>query len=268
MKAHLLVGDVSEPPLEVRGAGFEILGLHRPSPDHPERNEDAGGLWLAGEDSVVLAVADGMGGTPAGHRAARLGIEELDRALANAAADASLRPAILDAIERANARVLDETPGSGSTLLVAECGPDGVRIYHVGDSEAMLVGQRGRVKLETTSHSPVGYGVAAGLLDSDEALVHDDRHFLSNHLGARDMHVEIASPQPWARHDTLLLASDGLFDNAAQAEIVESIRCGPLPGCLDRLASLARTRMAGGDPRLPGKSDDLTIWLARRRPSS
>ncbi|MEN8164347.1 MAG: ATP-binding protein, partial [Acidobacteriota bacterium] len=42
-----------------------------------------------------------------------------------------------------------------------------IRPYHVGDSQAVVCGQRGKLKLQTMAHAPVAYAVEAGVLDED-----------------------------------------------------------------------------------------------------
>jgi serine/threonine protein phosphatase PrpC len=266
----LLFVDRLEAEVAACGNGaIEICVVCSPSPEHSERNEDAAGVWHFDDGSLVCAVADGMGGTPAGQLAARLAIEHLDASLREVAREPSRRSPILDAFEGANASILDRAPGSGTTLVVAEVVDAAVRVYNVGDSGALLVGQRGRVKLETTHHSPVGYGVAAGLIDSEKALHHEDRHYISNHLGSRDMHIEIGSPQRQSPRDTLLVASDGLFDNVGPARIVELVRRGPLAKCARALADESFEQMGRAVERgAGGKPDDLTIVLARQRSSA
>jgi serine/threonine protein phosphatase PrpC len=158
--------------------------------------------------------------------------------------------------------------GAATTLAVAEIQGDRMRPYHVGDSLILLVGQRGKLKLESVSHSPVGFAVEAGVLDRREALHHEDRHLVSNILGAPDMRIEIGSERALAARDTLLLASDGLSDNLHVREIAERIRRGPVGEAAEALAATARRRMF--DPREdePSKPDDLTLLVFRRQPGS
>ncbi len=138
------------------------------------------------------------------------------------------------------------------------------RPYHVGDSVIIIVGQRGRLKLQTVAHSPVGFAVEAGLLDPDEALHHHERHFILNSVGSAEMRIELGAPIALARRDTVLLASDGLTDNLRLDEIIATIRKGPLDQAARKLAALARERMTTSRSGLPSKPDDLTILLYRR----
>ena len=64
--------------------------------------------------------------------------------------------------------------------------------------------------------------------------------------------------------DTLVLGSDGLFDNLHLPEIVELIRKGPLDRCAAALADACRARMNNPEADHPSKLDDLTFVLYRR----
>jgi serine/threonine protein phosphatase PrpC len=152
--------------------------------------------------------------------------------------------------------------------VVVEVRDGAARAYHAGDSGALLVGQRGRVRLQTIPHSPVGYGVAAGMLEPDDTHHHDERHLLSNCVGSRDMRVEIGAPVRMAARDTLLLATDGVLENIERRELIEQIRSGPLLRAATELQARLRRTMAGGDPRLPAHPDDATALLFRLQPDA
>jgi serine/threonine protein phosphatase PrpC len=127
----------------------------------------------------------------------------------------------------------------------------------------LVMGQRGKIKLQTVSHSPVGFAVEAGVIDEAEAMHHEDRHLVSNVLGASDMRIEVGSTLTLSPRDTLLLSSDGLFDNLHRDEIVERMRRGPLLEGARRLSQDAvrrMTRPVGGNPSKP---DDLTFVAFR-----
>lgn len=228
-------------------------------------NEDAAMVFPLGNGQAVLAVADGMGGGQVGEKASRLALQALHRALEQGTGQTELlRTQILDGIESANRVVCEMGVGAATTLVVAELRDGVVRTYHVGDSMILLVGQRGKIKLQTTRHSPVGFALEAGQLNEQEAMLHEDRHLVSNVIGVQDMRIEIGPEVRLARFDTLLLASDGLFDNLFLDEIVQIIRSGRIERGAGRLQELARGRMTDGGADLPGKPDDLTFILYRR----
>ncbi|MEE8308543.1 MAG: protein phosphatase 2C domain-containing protein [Gammaproteobacteria bacterium] len=234
------------------------------SPDKDTVNEDSAVVIPVSHDTLVLAVADGVGGARAGREASNIAVTTLqDRLNAPGLKERGLRATVLDALEEANAAVMALNLGAATTLVVAEIFANEVRSYHVGDSEVLGVGQRGRLKLQVTPHSPTGFAVEAGILDADEALHHVERHILSNVIGSEDMRIEVGTAVRLAQRDTVLLASDGLLDNLRLDEMVEVIRKGPLAVAADRLVELAAQRMAGSDLGDPSKPDDLTIVLYR-----
>ncbi|HPG24974.1 MAG TPA: protein phosphatase 2C domain-containing protein [Myxococcota bacterium] len=246
----------------------EAVVFSRPAPDKTSGNEDAAAVFELQGGAVVLAVADGLGGGPAGAQAASIAMRALRRALGREIAADSLRGVILDAFEDANREVLALGIGAGTTLVVVEVAGGAARAYHAGDSGALLVGQRGRIGFETMHHSPVGYGVAAGVLEHDDVHHHEERHLLLNCVGSREMRVEIGAPIRMAARDTVLLASDGVLDNLRRAELVEIVRAGELLGAARGLAARVYETMAGEDPELPPHPDDATALLYRRtRPS-
>jgi serine/threonine protein phosphatase PrpC len=67
-----------------------------------------------------------------------------------------------------------------------------------------------------------------------------------------------------AARDTLLLASDGLFDNLTTGEVVSGMRTGRLASKLKNLTDLALARMAESTKDLPSKPDDLSVIGIRR----
>ncbi len=239
------------------------------SPQKETSNEDVAALWPVGPTSGVLAVADGLGGHAGGERASRLAAEAIQKSLQTAAnldtggELADLRAAILDGIEAANQSVRELGTGAATTLALVEIHDRTIRPYHVGDSAILVTGQRGRVKLQTIPHSPIGYAVEAGLMKEEDAIHHEERHVISNVIGSDQMRIEIGPPLQMAPRDTLILASDGLFDNLLPNEIVNKVRSGPLDEAIGELVDVAQQRMANQDGKTPCKPDDLTVIAFR-----
>ncbi len=97
----------------------------------------------------------------------------------------------MDGIDHANRLIQELKIGAACTIAVAEFQKGWVRTYHVGDSQLLLISNRGRVRYQSVSHSPVGFAVEAGLLEPEQAIRHDDRHVISNFLGYQEMRMEI-----------------------------------------------------------------------------
>ncbi len=252
-------------PVNVDLPGNEVLAFLKPlAPEHP--NQDSAAVFDLAPGRCVLVVADGMGGGPAGDRASSIAVQALEQCLHQSQSNAlPTRSAILDGFELAQAQVNQHAPGAATTLMVVEIEGDQARTYHVGDSMACVFGQRGKMKLKTTSHSPVGYAVKSGMLDEEQALHHEDRHYVSNMIGFAEMSLEVGHPMTLAARDTLVIGSDGLFDNLSIEEIVAHSRAGPLPRAVQTLSSKVGQRMTGAADGQPSKPDDLAIVAHRFR---
>jgi PPM family protein phosphatase len=254
----------------LRAAGGAVAVWAAPRPGGT-LSEDAVLVLPLGPGEAVLAIADGMGGMPGGGTAAARAISALAAAVEDGLAQGqSLQGAILEGIGKANAFVLAMGNGAATTLAVAELSGNRVRAYNVGDSEVMVIGQRGRLKLRTISHSPVGFALQAGLVGHEEALHHEDRHLVSNFLGSRDMRIEVGSALRLGARDTVLVCSDGLVDNLRSQEISAIMRCGPLDRGLRTLAQDTLARMGGTQDGQdhPSKPDDLSLVAYRRQPGA
>jgi serine/threonine protein phosphatase PrpC len=68
-----------------------------------------------------------------------------------------------------------------------------------------------------------------------------------------------------ATFDTIVIASDGLWDNLFSDEIIEIVRQGPLAQVGRRLARSTRQRMFMAEDNVPSKPDDLSFVLYRRQ---
>lgn len=255
-------------------ASFEFAGgtaavFTNRSPIKETPNEDVAALWPTVDGHGILAVADGLGGHAGGERASRLAIEKIQSSIQEALTPADeppadqLRGAILNGIESANQAVRELGTGAATTLALVEIQERTIRPYHVGDSVILLTGQRGKLKMQTIAHSPIGYAVEAGLMKEEEAIHHEERHVISNVIGSDQMRIEMGAPVEMARRDTLVLASDGLLDNLLPSEIVEFVRSGPLEVAVRELVDEALRRMNDGDGHGPSKPDDLTVIAYR-----
>lgn len=261
MTVELFFGMEDGGPLEQRLRHGQLCLVSVRGPGKSD-NEDSA-LVLEHDQGLLLAVADGMGGLKAGGRASRVALETLaEHVLGALEQGISLRHGVLDGIAAANRAVLELKLGAGTTLVAVVVQEGRAQPLHAGDSVALHVGQRGRVRTSTTPHSPTGYLVEAGMMEEEEALHDEERHLVSNYLGWEGMHIEVGAPRRVQPRDTLLLASDGLVDNLAPEEIVERIRRGPMVPAASALRQLALARMAGGG-EAPGKPDDLTFLLYR-----
>jgi len=259
----LMSGDMSQVEHQSVNVG-EVAYFALSSPDKETGNEDSLGVIQLNGDTAALVVADGLGGHRAGAEASATAIKTLFTSLAPHQQDRSLRATMMSGLEMGNNKVLQVGGGAATTLIGAIVHNRELRIYHIGDSGGIVVGQRGAIKLKTIAHSPVGHAEASGLIDEEMALAHESRHIVSNVLGSPEMSIEVGPVLRLARFDTLLLASDGLLDNLRTQEIVDLIRKGPLHDVAEKLRERAYARMTHFDVDNPCKPDDLSFILFRR----
>lgn len=245
------------------GTGTAAL-LTRRGPEKTTANEDAIVVVNTSESSGLIAVADGVGGHRGGEQASALVIQQLQaiRHLPPNGRD-DLRVEILDSIENANQSIRDLNIGAATTVAIVEINGNRVRPYHVGDSTVLIIGQGGRIKFRTTSHSPVGYAFESGMLSEQEALDHEELHVVDNLVGCEGMRIEIGPTIEIGPRDTVLLGSDGLFDNLLEDEIAGGLKGRSLAKRVEQIAAQASARMTAVKEGEPCKPDDLSVVLYR-----
>lgn len=249
----------------IDAGGGSLIAYTKRSPDKSTENEDTVAIIPWGPSACVLVVADGAGGLPAGKRASLTAVTALADSLQVALEKTTLlRTAVLNGIEAANDAVRELANGSATTLTIVTIEGRLARSYQVGDSEALVVGQRGLVKLQTTAHSPTGFAVEAGFLDQREALHHEERHLVSNFIGTADMSIDVGASVELQARDTVIIASDGVTDNVHIDELVELTRKGPLDAAADAVADKVGSRMQTERAGQPSKPDDLSFIVFRK----
>lgn len=249
--------------------GFELAWFAARDPQK-ERSEDAAAAVLTSDGRLGVCVLDGMGGMIDGEAAARIGAQEVTSSLERD--PGCLRSCLVDAYERAGAKILAEHPGAAATAVAAWLSGEQCQTVHAGDAEGLHFSPDGGLLHRTLSHSPVSYAQACGVLTEAEAMAHPERHLVGSGLGVDAMTMRIGPRSTFHTGDTLLLASDGLTDNVFTTEIAEALARPSLNDAIEHLAALANQRMAnpvpGPDGYLIGKPDDLTILAVRPRASS
>jgi serine/threonine protein phosphatase PrpC len=237
-----------------------VVALCRRCPGREECNDDSAAVVETESGAVILIIADGVGGGPLGHKASAIAVESITESITNFDGD-DLRSAILNGIESANREILEMGVGAATTVSIVEIQNRIARGYQVGDSQTLIVGQRGAIRWKSTPHSPVGYAVESGMLDESDAMHHEERHVVSNLVGSREMHIEIGPAVSLSQRDTVIVGSDGLYDNLHLEEVIAKGCAGKPANRVTALADLATLRMGQSDPSQPGKPDDLSILM-------
>lgn len=218
-----------------------------------ETNQDS---WFAGER--LIAVADGVGGAPAGDVASRLAVESVAAAGPDMAPEEAAVRANLAV--RAYAETDPATHGMATTLVVAALGLDGVvRGVHVGDSVTLV--QTDRVEFLSTPHTLGAELVAAGHLTEEEGARHPNRRALVRAVGMDPA----LHPDTWRRPavvgERYLLCSDGLTDALPEPDLLAALaglRAADSRQCVETLVRLACD--AGARDNVTAVVGDVVAW--------
>jgi serine/threonine protein phosphatase PrpC len=181
-------------------------------------NQDRVATVRAGE-SLLMAVADGMGGYAGGELAAQAAVECLADAFRRGARprladpDAFLARAMgaahLAIVQKGRDERMEQPPRTTLVACVVQAGY--AHWSFIGDSRFYLI-RKGRVAERTRDHSLVQQLVDAGRIREEAVASHPQRNQILRCLGG--VHSPVLEPVSCARlaqGDMLLLCSDGLW---------------------------------------------------------
>lgn len=247
---------------------FDVGYFTQRAPDKTTPNEDSLG-FVIDRNKAVFMVADGVGGMPKGEEASQTVIESIANAFSKNELfpkdETAIRNTMLDSIEHANETLLKKNNGARTTLTACEIHQNQLRAFQIGDSSIIVCGQKGLLKFKSTEHSPTGFAVEAGLLKEKEAITHPERHIVSNVVGETQMHIEIGPLIELATKDTILIASDGLFDNYLVEELIEIIRKESLVDVMEQMVALCQPMLNPETAKKLNKTDDVSFIVCRQR---
>ena len=218
---------------------------------HRAVNQDA---LLASER--LFAVADGVGGRPAGEVAARLAVHAVSLGASSARTLGDLRVLAADASEAVHdASAADPAlRGMATTLTAGLFLADGrLGIAHAGDSRAYRL-RDGALEVLTADHAMLAQLLAEGLVSPDQAETHPLRNMLTRALG-RDRDTDFdAFVVDVAPGDVFLFCTDGLTKMVSEPAIAAIIDHS---ASVD-VAAMELVRAANG----AGGRDNITVVLA------
>lgn len=219
-----------EPP-QLMVACAQSVGRQR------ELNEDSLFTFtstIAGNNSNpafgLFVIADGMGGHQYGEIASNAAIRSISGyvmkkfyntmfSLPSMPMEESLQEIIQAAVMEAQAAVVREAPGSGTTVTAALVVGQQLTIAHVGDSRAYLLFSEQRMEAATRDHSLVRRLEELGQITPAEAAVHPQRNVLYRALGQGETLEPDVVTTPFPVGGYLLLCTDGLWGLVPEDEI-------------------------------------------------
>ncbi len=233
-------------------------------------NEDSYLYWEPDSDEEfrrkgrLAVIADGMGGYEGGQEASRLAIETVRHVYDNAF-DGTLenapQQALFDALGSAHKtiqRYAEEHPefhGMGTTCTAVSIVGRELYFAHVGDSRLYLL-RAGAISRLTRDHSYVGRLVESGLVRSEDAESHPQRHILTAALGSgREVLPDVPeSPIILEEGDTLVLCTDGLWSVVGEQDLGRTVQSNPP---VEACAALVKLALERGGP------DNITVLVLR-----
>ncbi len=252
--------DITNPKPGVEAASLTDVGLQR------DNNEDSYLYWEPEpEDEFrrkgrLAIIADGMGGYEGGQEASRLAVETVRHVYDhnfNGDPQSTLiisLQAAHDAIQR-YAFDHPEFSGMGTTCTALAIVDHQLFFAHVGDSRLYLI--RGEaIQRLTRDHSYVGRLVETGIVRSEDAESHPQRHILTAALGSGHELIPDAPAHPISlQHgDLLILCTDGLWSVVGERQLAQIANANPPAEACRKLVRAALDR---------GAPDNVTVIILR-----
>jgi len=225
--------------------------------------------YTYGRDTLLLVVADGMGGHAGGEIAAQICVRLFVKRFQQEAKPVLRNPLkfLQDTMLRAHAALgsyanqfsMLETPRTTCVAVVVQGGF--AHWAHVGDSRFYLFRQ-GSLIGSTKDHSKVQYLVDQGVIGADEAAQHPDRNKIFSCLGGLvDPVVDLSRRVQLRNGDVMVLCTDGLWSVMPQHEIARWLTSQPVLKAAPQMMREAEAR-GGGD------GDNLSLICVRWGPET
>lgn len=182
-----------------------------------DHNEDSVIIIKNSDDSILMAVADGMGGHRAGEVASSIAITYLGNRFMETffkMNKASAVEWIKTTVNEINGQIFKyteenpESKGMGTTLVMAIITKDYILFGNIGDSSGFVM-KDGKIHKVTHDHTLVNLLLDAGELTPEEAKNHPKKNILMNALGINDP-IDIDVFDCNMDINEILLCSDGL----------------------------------------------------------
>lgn len=212
------------------------------------RNEDS--LFIAEhKNSLILGVADGAGGHPRGDLASNTIAETMSKFKGES---------ILTIVNAANSDLKNLKIGGKSTLSGAYLG-DYINYFSAGDSEIIHWNSNGTELYSNIPDSSTGHLVEAGEISQEESLDDPDRYMVNNLMGDIVVRVETTTEMEIKKGHSVLIGSDGLFDNFSHSSLKDICTKGSFEDAFNLLVDKCINQ--DKDWR---KDDDISFIMLRR----
>ncbi|HVF64095.1 MAG TPA: PP2C family serine/threonine-protein phosphatase [Casimicrobiaceae bacterium] len=225
--------------------------------------------YTYGRDTLMLCVADGMGGHAGGEIAAQIAVRLFIERFQQEAKPILRNPLkfLQDTMLRAHAALgsyanqfsMLETPRTTCVVVVVQA--NHAYWAHVGDSRFYLFRQGGLIGC-TKDHSKVQYLVDQGIIQAEEVSDHPDRNKIFSCLGGLvDPVIDLSKRTPLRTGDILMLCTDGLWSTLTPYDIANYLTSTPI---LKTGPQMMREAEKRGGP----EGDNLSTIIVRWGPET
>ena len=228
-------------------------------------NEDRACALTNSRGNILLVVCDGMGGQNKGDLASTLAVNYISQAFKDKARFGNkffTKRWVAQVIRKANSEIFRQASsnqqyqGMGTTITLVLIVGYYMVVAQVGDSRAYSYRHRILNQI-TDDQTYVQYLYRIGDINKEDIDTHPKRHVLMNALGIYpSLDLDIKT-MPYL-NDTILVCSDGLYNNVPEKDIVSILRGSDTPDQkVNELVSLANKN---------GGSDNIAIvmWEAQQ----
>ena len=194
-------------------------------------NEDRAGAYTNAKGNILLIVCDGMGGQKKGEYAAQIALDVISESFLRKQKflnSLSVRNWLFSVVREANRKIYEEASRNaqynnmGTTLSLVLIYKNVFYTVQVGDSRVYEL-RNHQLEQLTDDQTYVNYLYKTGKITKEEMATHPKRHVLINALGMfPSVEFEFAS-HPYL-NSTLLVCSDGLYNNVSNQEILSVLR--------------------------------------------
>ena len=222
-------------------------------------NQDRVG-YAYSNDTLLLVLADGMGGHLHGEVAASSAIDTFIESFGPYAQSPAADPQefLTNTMRHAHERIMRIPHGTDigfpGTTCIAALIQNGMMYWgHAGDSRLYVL-RDNMVLFKTRDHSKVHQWVEWGMISEEEARTHPQRNQITNCLGGSDdmFYTEPGEPISLQSGDVVLLGSDGLWGPFSDQELSEAFSTRSVAEVLDNLIACALDREEGHSDNVTG----------------
>jgi PPM family protein phosphatase len=248
--------EASSPAVPERSPTYD-LGLISDVGTKREGNEDSCGHLVENDSTVVIVVADGVGGYEGGEIASAMAVETTLEAFRSSAPSLGSAKRLHRALQQANIKIhnraltVPELRRMATTTTAVAISVNEGMVYGVHCGDCRLYQARDRkIQQMTRDHTMIGERMRMGMISAERARNHPDRSALSRSIGQELIPSIDRITMSLRQHDRLIVCSDGLWSVMEDAEIEKLTREGDAEAACRRVIETANAR---------GTQDNLTV---------